>query len=587
MSFYVYYGKLANELLVAVLPNGTVEHGDPIYLYTKKKFSSYKAKDVSVTDDGEDIVAFNDGYYSYQAVSKKAYKELNLTVKSGEGITSKVVLVRHYDQPLTAIPLSDSPKIWTGAVDFHQWAKNESFIAVAPKGLGNGKPIVALWQWTEDAKGTPRTLSYSTGKQESEAASPTTFSFKQGDYYTLNCKVNAATNGLNITIKSPSNPEVVQKELALSAKVELGAEHRFAPPRAPQHQITLDCSHPRAAPSLPRITGALPFPADLVETLTYSAAYVDQAGYLAKYAVKQFDQLDKSFHQLEKKSEARAAKVSKLEGEVTRLGEANHLLTGQNAGLQKQLEENRVKAVNAQKSLETKLQEALNALAAKERALATSESEKKKLEAYISADKLADIARDRKHHEHEAADHKAIDLANKALKESRESEQRLQETVEEKTEAIAKFKSSLEVSRAQLGDAKATICELKSKLDAETTQNKQLKKDLEAETYLRTAAEEELNDSKTLNVQNNKTIQDKTAEIERQDGTIRQISALLKTVESDFEAKKNELKEYRSQSQASITDLQTRLETARKHDKDHHVPASKTNVTPTVTEIVA
>ncbi|KAJ4365939.1 hypothetical protein N0V83_008561 [Neocucurbitaria cava] len=583
MSFYVYYGKLANELLVAVLPNGTVEHGDPIHLYTKKKFSSYKVKDVSVTDNGEELVAFNDGYYAYQAVSKKAYRELSLTIrKDGDSTAATVALVRHYDQPLTAIPLSDSPKIWTGAIDFQQWAKNESFIAIAPKGLGNGKPVVALWQWTEDAKGTPRTLSYWTGKQESEATNPTTFSFKQGDYYTLNCKVNAKTNGLNVTIKSPSNPEVVQKELALSAKVELGAEHSFTPPRPAQHQITLDCSLPRAAPSLPRITGALPFPAGLVDTLTYSAAYVDQAGYLAKYAVKQFDQLDKSFHQLEKKSEARAAKVTKLEGEIVRLGEANHVLTGQNAGLQKQLDANRVSAADAQKTLQKQLDDAL-------KALVKTQSLNKELKSYIDADKLADIERERKHADHEAADHKAIDFANEALKKSHEVEQQLRQTLEKKNQTIVKLDASLETTRAQLGDANGNISRLNAELTVEKNERAEAVRKLGEEEYLRGSAEKQLKTSQALNVENADTIAKNETDINDQKEMLRQSNILFKTVTERLDKKDRELEAFKTSSKQRTAELQAQVDAADLHDRSHHVAAAvpKTNVSTSVTEIVA
>ncbi|KAH7371301.1 hypothetical protein BKA66DRAFT_591348 [Pyrenochaeta sp. MPI-SDFR-AT-0127] len=576
MSFYIYYGKLESNLFVVVLPNGTVEHGDPIHLYTKKKLSSYKAKDVTVNDDGEDLFAFNDGYYSYKAVSKKGYRELSLTVKSGEGINSQVALTRHYDQPITAIPLSDPPKIWTGAIDFHNWAKNESFIVVAPKGLGNGKPVVSLWQWTEDSKGVPRTLSYSTGKQQSEAASPATFSFKQGDYYTLNCKANAATSGLAVAIKGPTNSEVVQKELVLSAKVELGAEHSFAPPRPAQQQLTLDCSLPRASPSLPRITGALPFPADLVETLTYSAAFVDQAGYLAKYAVKQFDQLDKSYHQLEKKYEARGAKLAKLEAEVTRLGQENQILKGQNADLEKKIIEEREAAEKRNAALEKKLREALEALDA-------SQKWEKKLEAYIDADKLADIERERQHREHDAADHKAIDLANKLLNESREAERELQKTLEKKNKIIADLEASLKITRGQLGDAEALIRRLRAELAVEKAQREELQGKLDEEIYNHDAAKKEVADLQKANKTKDDNITKLKAEISRQKDTIKETEDALRQAQKERDIKAKELEDLEKSSEVDIKDLQEQLKKAKDHDRGHHVKEPKS----TVTEITA
>lgn len=585
MSFYVYYGKLDNELLVAVLPNGTVEHGDPIYLYSKKKFSSYKSKEISVTDDGEDVVLFNDGYYSYEAVSKKAYKELTLTVTSGDATTSKATLTRHYDQPITAIPLSDTPKIWTGAFDFHQWARNEPLFMLAPKGLGSGKPIVCLWQWTEDARGVPHTLSYCTGKQESATSSPTEFSFKQGGYYDLKCKVNNATAGLSVSIGSPTNPDSVLKELALSAKVELGAEHSFAPPRSAQQQISLDCSLPRASPSLPRITGALPFPGDLVQTLAYSAAYVDQAGYLAKYAVKQFDQLDRSFHLSEKKSEARAAKIAALDGQVSQLDEAKKLLESQNNELQRQQAEDRENAARTQTSLEKQVRDALAALA-------ESQKHCKKMEAYIDADKLADIAREKEHDQHEAEDHRAIDLANRLLQESRDAERKLKTALQAKNTIIAKLEASLEFSREQLCDAEAITNRLKAELAVEKSQRADLQQQLDDEVHLHKTTKKNLGLAQKDITEKDETIARQEAELERKTLDLKETEETYVRAKTERDIKTEELKAYRLKTDATIKDLRATIANAEVHDETHHtkqttpVAPPKTNTKVLVNEVV-
>jgi hypothetical protein len=579
MSFYVYYGKLDNELLVTVLPNGTVEHGDSIYLYSKKKFSSYKIKEVSATDDGEDVVTFNDGYYSYEAVSKKAYKELSLTVTSAEAKSSKVLLTRQYDQPLTAIPLSDPPKIWTGAIDFHQWAKNESFFVITPKGLGNGKPVVAIWQWTEDAKGAKRTLSYWTGKQESAAASSSEFSFKQGDYYTLKCKINSSTNGLGVTIQSPSNPDAVQKELVLSAKVELGAEHSFAPPRPSQQQVTFDCSLPRATASLPRITSALPFPADLVQTLAHSAAYVDQAGYLAKYAVKQFEQLDKSFHLSEKKSEVRAAKVAKLEDQVTQLSEDKKILQSQNVELQRQITENNEIATKTQARLEKELRDALTALSA-------SEAHSKKLEAYIDADKLADIRREKEHARHEAEDHKAIDLANKKLKEANETICDLRHDLQIKNKTIIKLEASLNFTQEQLGDAKSLIGRIGAELTVEKSQRAEIQKDLDDEIHLHNTAKKNLAQALRDVADKDAALKSQEAELERKIKDLKETEDTYIRAKTERDIKTEELKALKLKSEKEIKELRAEIANAESHDEDHHKKAPKSGTVVREREIV-
>ena len=53
----------------------------------------------------------------------------------------------------------------------------------------------------------------------------------------------------------------------------------------PADRYLRDLYYPRDEPALKRIQEPMPFPAnDLIDTLTYTASFVDQAGYLASYA---------------------------------------------------------------------------------------------------------------------------------------------------------------------------------------------------------------------------------------------------------------------------------------------------------------
>ncbi|CBX90772.1 hypothetical protein IAQ61_002257 [Plenodomus lingam] len=467
MSFYVYYGKLDTELLVAVLPNGTIEHNDPIFLYTKQwDLISHKATDVKVTDESEDLVNFKDNHFTYQIVTKMAYKELTLTVKDKDGKTSKVALTRHYDQPFTALPQSDPPTIWTGAVDFHDWAKNEAFFIITPKGLGNGKPVVSVWQWTQDANKGERSLTYATGEQQSQIGTPTMFSFKHNGYYTLDCKISTKTSGLNVTIKSKTNPEAIQKEMPLAQKITIGAEHQFTPPRPAVEKITMECSYPKATSSLKRYNGALPFPADLVETLRHSAAYVDQAGYLANHAVNQFNQLDKSFQMLEKKAEARATKIIVLEDDIAKHLEANGVLDAKNKELQKQLQDYRAAA----ESREAKLQEALvktkDDLTLSEEKHATAEAGRAKAEAevkqqkvYIEKDQLSDKKRDADFAAHDKKDHDHIAQLEKNLATSRDAEALSARKLKDRDATIQKLNAEITSLSSYIRTLESTLCD--------------------------------------------------------------------------------------------------------------------------------
>lgn len=570
MSFYTYYGKLKDELLVAVLPNGTVELDDPVHLYSQKRLITYPVRDVDVTDDGEDCFIFQDGYYTFEAVTSKTYKAISLTRKCRSGgEVATVALTRHYDQVQTATPASTRPKIWTGAIEFHDWAKNESFIVIAPQGLGNAKDVVAMWQWTKDAKGVAKTLSYGVSKQVSDAQTPEKFSFKQNDYYTLDCQVNTTTKGLNVTVKGPTNAAKAQNELTLAPRNE-GAEHRFSPPRSRQEKISMECSLPNAKPSLPRINAALPFPSDLVETLSYSAAYVDQAGYLAKYAVKQFEKLDKSYHLLEKKAEARATKVAKLEGEVNGLTTDKQTLSKRNSDLEAQMAKERKEAAKEKADLEEDLRKALAALDNSKTLAKELARENDKLKEYIAKDKLEDIERERVHHKHEKEDHEAIDIINARLRKSEELAGKLKDELNSKNKTISELKSALDSTKGQLKTAEAEIVRLNGELASEKKQKADVQGQLDDLKHKLSVAEEDL-----------KHLRRELAQTKTDLASEKKTSAFLakqnKDDAKDHQDKANDLedkiKEIQAQFDEQKTDLE-KLDKAYRELEESHKEAS-------------
>lgn len=499
MSYFTYHGKLGDELIVAVLPNGTVEADDPVYIYTEKHAMTYTIRYNSVTEDGDDKFSFHDGYYEFEAVATKAYQSLSLTRKAlSSGKTATVALTRQYSQPQTVTPQSNSPKIWTGAINFHSWAKEEPFVIVAPKGLGNEKPIVAIWQWTKDDKGVPNTLSHSTEKQTSNATSPTKFSFKQVGHYDVTCQVNIATNALAVTLKDATNAAVVQKELALLPQNTINAEHRFNPPRGVTEKKSLDCSRPNAKPALPRITEPLPFPEDLVDCLAHVAAYVDRAGYHAKFSQRQFDKLDRAFHLAEKKVEKRDETIVKLKGDVARLDTEKKDLKDRNDALDKKIVEERKEAAAREAKLQEQLQKALEDLRASQAREKRIEKENGDLRDYIKKDAALDAERQKKWEDwkkkdaeddarrekewkdHDKADHEALKRVQKSLAESEANGRRLSEKLIVKDQKIVELQSSLEATKCELNTARAEIDRLNLELVTELAYKVELQQELEA-----------------------------------------------------------------------------------------------------------
>lgn len=549
-------------MFVAVLPNGTVEHGDPVYLYTKDHFTSHTVKEVSVTSDGEDVVAFGNAYFQYKATSKKGYRELDLSLKNDHK-PFDISLTRLYDLPLSVGPVTDKPRIWTGIFNFHEYATTESIIIIAPKGVGHDQPVVCLWQWSKDQHGVKNTLSTSHTKQQYDATKPSLFSFKQGDYYTLDCTVNATTKGLDVMIKSPSHSDTGPLQLK-SAEVKFGSDHHFAPPRPTTEKVQLECSAPRSTPALPRITGLLPFPGNLVDTLTYSAAFVDQAGHLAKYAVAQFNQLEKSFQQLEIKSEARGAKVVVLESQVQELTDKNIHLESDCALLKKQMADAEKLAERTQADLRKKLEEVQNLLIASNRRAKNLQKENDALKCCIEVDRLADIMRDIEVEEGDARDRAIIEELQGQLKKSQESERILRRREQEKERTITELETKLKIKKQQLKDSEATVNKLRNDLKKEKNDRKrmedELRQQLESEKTLHEATHAKL-------IVATSKIASLECELEKQTALVKQTEAKLKNAQDVL--KKTE--ETLSDTQKRLQETQSSLDEARESlDETRH-----------------
>ncbi|KAF2030460.1 hypothetical protein EK21DRAFT_65447 [Setomelanomma holmii] len=576
MSYFTYYGKLKDELFVAVLPNGIVEADDPVYIYSDKKPMSYYVRNSSITQDGDDQFNFNDGFYDFKGVATKAYQELSLTRRTiSSGATVTVALTRQYSQPQTSTSASNSPKMWTGTFNFHDWAKNEPVVLVAPKGLGNEKPIVAIWQWTKDQHGTPDALRYSTEKQVSQASSANKFSFKQGGYYDVTCDVTLAGKGLAVIVADGNGPG---KEANLDSLPQntINAEHRFNPPRSVSEKKTLDCMRPAAKPSLPRVTEHLPIPNDLLDKLAYASAFLDEAGYHVKWSQKQFDKLDRAYHLLEEKAEKRAAKIVTLEGDVAKLKAENQGMKTEKAALNKQILDEREKASKREADLQRELQKVLGALQAsqgREKKLQEDktalEGDNKALRDYINKDAAMDkerlrkweewkkeeakrdAERERKWQEHDKADHEAFKRVQEALEKSEAKRRLLSDELAAKQKEILDMQCMLDTARGELKAARGEIDRLKLALAAETAKNTALQQQLEkAQEEIRRKEKDVQWLTQQLNIRNEELVNEKMDKVK--------IQAKLDVAVHDLEEAKKDIADLKTKIDEQDVELDNR-----------------------------
>nr|AAD53262.1 hard-surface inducible protein [Colletotrichum gloeosporioides] len=171
----------------------------------------------------------------------------------------------------------------------------------------------------------PRTLLFIANIRKIETENDDIIRFTYSSYYDLDCTFNQQTGKLFVRMKSPQ--EHTAKDLgdfALAAMIDRHS-HNFNPPESTPNKAETEFRVPQPQPSLPHILAPMPFPRTLFETLTHTAAFINQAGYLAKYAEESFNTMDAEYHLREQRLDAAKEKirdlnehVKKLEGEVAK-----------------------------------------------------------------------------------------------------------------------------------------------------------------------------------------------------------------------------------------------------------------------------
>ncbi|KAJ4123247.1 hypothetical protein NW768_009779 [Fusarium equiseti] len=120
-----------------------------------------------------------------------------------------------------------------------------------------------------------------------------------------------------------------------------------------------DLRKPQAQSFLPRILDPMPFPKGLLETLAHTAAFVDQAGYLAKYA-QEVKAKDSEITNLKKRTvenitgdrSAAKAKVEELKKQPDKANQETKSLRNEIAKLREFIKKDKIQDDEARKTLE-------------------------------------------------------------------------------------------------------------------------------------------------------------------------------------------------------------------------------------------
>ncbi|KAJ4176897.1 hypothetical protein NW767_015295 [Fusarium falciforme] len=540
---FVYSGKLnwgtsaTDELFIVILPDGTARRGDSVYLFSQwtkdaagnrkpNWFDTKVVTNVSKTEDGEDIIEMSHNFYTYVITTKQAYGKLDITMSNPANNKSYMTLDRVY-QPQGEAVATDSFRIWTGKLDWPKYASNEPILVLVPEGVGAGKPVLAFWQWTEDAEKKSKVpFSINTVQRaENGPGEPLKFDF-DGPPYSLYCIRDEGTAKLAVHMKGPEG----DKELGGLAQAvsKQSHSHEMTPPEPPMEKAELRVCYPQTEAALPRIQTQMPFPHDLVETLTHTASFVDQAGYLAKYATERFNVLDKSFHGLREQVDKCNRQIHDLNGKISELSAENKLEKNKSADLEKKLSDARDEYAKKEAELTKQIQD---------------------LQKIISSDR-----------DHDAADHKALDDAHRMIAEEQAAKAKLQKRLDETEIALAAAQARVQQLSAQISELNSEVSHLSGQLDVEREHNKELDKSNKELNQKVAKLESGLTSTQKQLARTQEDLEQARAESDDKDKIIEGLEAGLVAIKKDRDAKKKAVEELKKKTDATIQDLEAKVQ---------------------------
>ncbi|EXL54610.1 hypothetical protein FOCG_05461 [Fusarium oxysporum f. sp. radicis-lycopersici 26381] len=453
---FVYQGKMnwwtyaKDETFVVVLPNGPVRVGDSVYLFWKwtvdakgvkngNVFQTISVDSVTQTSATDVTFVLKGSWYSFTVTTKGGYENISIVMRNPQGgVSDPMPLKREWksDKELTG-----TTRIWTGKFKWMNFARDEHAIFIVPDGFGEGKPIISTWQWTKASNGKTKEPSFRAEVQRNVTGLGTdTVKFSYKSYYDIKCTWDGKKDQLDVWVTEGAHSEDVG-DMIRSAIIERSTHsHDFNPPRPPPTKSECELYLPQPQASLPRLVCPLPFPKDLLETLAHTAAYVDQCGYLAKYAQDRFAALDADYHfSLEqiKALKIEIENINKTKGDLT---------IDRDAAIAKS----------------QKLQEALD------KALKDDEGFQKeiaRLNKVISDDKLKDA---------EAL--KVLEKTRADLKASQEQCSKLQAEIAHKDAQIAEQGATISNLQKIIITLETTIAQLRAEVTVKTSENEKLAK---------------------------------------------------------------------------------------------------------------
>jgi predicted nucleic acid-binding Zn-ribbon protein len=509
---FVYEGRLEwskyaqNETAIIILPSGPIRAGDIAWILSqwtvdskgnKKALQSQRIpiSQVIRTAKGDDSFSSKPGWYTWKMTSSDNYEKLNLVMSNDAGGMSEMEFKRIWKAE--GEWSRECGRIWLGKINWSTFASDEFCLFIAPEGFGEGRPILSMWQWTQDSQGKEKAPSFRAEQQK--ILSPLDdngVKFSYHSYYDITCTWNKKTDTLAVHMKGPEADQDLG-EFKLSA-VTNPHDHEWDPPLSPPQNAQLEVRLPQPEPSLPRVLEPLPFPIGLIENLRYVIAYADQAGYCAKYAHERFTKLDAEFHLRGEVINERNAALAEFRKEVKELGDD---LTVEKAKVA---------------DLTTRLAEAQAAF----------DAELKKRDDEI-----------KKEQGHDAEDHKTIDRLVSQLEYERASKAELQKNLDQTKTSLIEAEARLAADGANIAALTTRITALEAELEVEKKAVEKLQNDIKEKTDRIAQLEKSNADTQSKLDQALRDVKTKQDYINQKDVTIRDQNTRIDNLNRESNAK--------------------------------------------------
>lgn len=231
---HVYLGKLAwspygvNETFTIILPHGPVRVGDPVYLFfqwtidakgVKKPnwFQNLLVDKVTRNANGDDVFVLQHHYYSWEITAQQSYSKLSVVMSNPSNFKSTMSFDCFWQSK--SEQSTDSGRIWTGKINWMNFAKDEAAIIIVPDGFGEGKPVISIWQWSQSSAGRKNDTSPRIATQKMEPRFGEGVKFTFTDYYTLTCTWSEKTEKLAVKMSEGGSPQDLG-EFTLAARID-------------------------------------------------------------------------------------------------------------------------------------------------------------------------------------------------------------------------------------------------------------------------------------------------------------------------------------------------------------------------------